>query len=75
MESPEQKDHSHYSAEVQEALRIYKSCERAYWDLIYRRQKENDFLQSPIQQAWNKFVKLRKEETGTGFYLPKQQDK
>ena len=61
--------HSHYSEKVQSALNVY----HMHWAEYHAHKKvniqENMHRLNKVQEAFDELVRLRKKETGTGFYL------
>jgi hypothetical protein len=67
------KDHSHYGAETQNLLKKYQEMWISYHNTTWINFKENSHRLDTIQAAWDALVKARKQETGSGFYLNKQE--
>jgi hypothetical protein len=67
------KDHSHYSQKTQDALFAFQSLWTSYSNLTWLQLRENAMRADAIQHAWDTLARARKEETGSGFYLSKQQ--
>lgn len=67
------KDHSHYGPKTQEALIVFQEMWKSYFNTTWINFKENAHRIDAIQAAWNALVKARIIETGTGFYLTKQE--
>lgn len=67
------KSHEHYGPEVQFALRRFIEVWGGARDLHLRRMRDNDFRLDTVQDAFNKLVRARVKETGTGFYLDSTQ--
>lgn len=67
------KQHDHYGAEVQEALRIWQDAWTTYFNSTRVQLKENPFRLDSVQSAFNRLIAARKKETGVAFYLTKQQ--
>lgn len=66
------RDHSHYGEETQLALQVFQEMWTSYFNTTWIDFKENAHRLDAIQTAWDNLVKARKKETGTGFYLTKQ---
>lgn len=69
------RDFSHYSPELQRALNHFRETYLSYMNMPWWRLKENPYRLDAVQEAWDAFVRLRKEETGTGFYVEPHIDK
>lgn len=69
----EPKDHDHYGPETQEALSIFQEMWTSYFNTTWINFKENTHRLDAIQSAWDNLAKARKAETGTGFYLTKEE--
>lgn len=61
--------HKHYSEETQKVLRNYQYNSIGMFLLARCDWAERVVRIESIQSAWNLFIKARKAETGTGFYL------
>lgn len=69
------KSHDHYGEETLAALALFHDMYLSYSKLAkYKMDDSSSNRLDTIQAAWNTFVRARKAETGTGFYLPKQED-
>lgn len=62
-------EHRHYSPGTQAALRNYQQNSIGMFFLHRCEWSERVVRLESIQAAWNLFIKARKAETGTGFYL------
>jgi hypothetical protein len=69
------KDHSHYSASTQAALRDFQSVWTSYSNMTWLQLRDNAFRVDSVQSAWNRLVRARKAETGSGLYLTPEQYK
>ncbi len=67
------KDHSHYGERVQEALLAFHDVWKSYSNMTWIQMRENTMRVDAVQAAWDRLAKARKEETGSGFYLDKNQ--
>lgn len=61
--------HHHYSEQTQKLLRNYQLNSIGMFFLSRCEWSERVIRIETIQSAWNMFIRARKEETGTGFYL------
>lgn len=68
------KDHSHYGPETLDALYAFQDAWKAYFNKTWISfQQESSFQLDSMQSAWNKLARERIKETGTPFYLTKEQ--
>ena len=68
------KSHDHYGPKVKDALKTFEDLFRTYYNTTKVDFKHsNAFRLDAVQAAWDALAKARKEETGTGFYLTKQE--
>jgi hypothetical protein len=67
------KDHSHYGEKTQEALLAFHDVWKSYSSMTWIQMRENAMRVDAVQAAWDRLVRARKEETGSGFYLNKDQ--
>jgi hypothetical protein len=63
-------NHRHYSKRVQELTRNFISMDRGYEKTCDKLMRHDGVRYSALQLAWDALVRARKNETGTGFYLP-----
>jgi hypothetical protein len=68
-----ERDHSHYGAETQLALQVFREMWTSYSNTTWIKMKENAYRLDSIQAAWDALAKARRLETGTGFYLTKEE--
>lgn len=66
-------NHRHYSEETQKALQHYQHNSIGMFFLHRCEWSERVVRLESIQAAWNLFIRARKAETGTGFYLDPQE--
>jgi hypothetical protein len=67
------KDHSHYGESVQIALLAFQNAWSSYEAMTWLQMRENPARIDSIQTAWNILVRARRSETGTGFFLNREQ--
>jgi hypothetical protein len=67
------KDHSHYGSEVQLALKHFQDIWKSYFNTTWMEMRQNSIRMDATQAAWDALARARKEETGSGFYLTKQE--
>jgi hypothetical protein len=68
-----EKDHSHYSSEVQLAVSAFRAAFLAYQKSRSYNLKESAYRLDSVQTAWDNLARARIAETGCGFYMtPKQ---
>lgn len=67
------KDHSHYGEETQDALLAFHDVWKSYSNMTWIQMRDNTMRVDAVQAAWDRLVKARKKETGSGFYLNKDQ--
>lgn len=65
--------HSHYSRRVKDALNEYHEKWAEYNSFKHINLIDNMHRQSAVQEAFDRLVSLRKEETGVGAYLNEEQ--
>lgn len=71
--SPEE-NHSHYNEEVKASLKIFQDALLSYYVYInFPFRHENYYRIDAVQDAWNALLKARKDQTGIGYYLTKEQ--
>lgn len=61
--------HHHYNENTQKLLRAYQISSIGMFLLSRCEWSERVIRIECIQSAWDAFIRARKEETGTGFYL------
>jgi len=69
------RDFSHYSPELQRALNHFREVYLSYMNMPWWRLKENPHRLDAVQEAWDTFARMRKVETGSGFYVEPHVDK
>jgi hypothetical protein len=69
------RDFSHYSPELIRAMNHFREVYLTYMNQPWWRLKENAHRLDSVQTAWDTFARLRKEETGSGFYTERYVDK
>jgi hypothetical protein len=67
------RDHSHYSDETRDALLAFQDAWTSYSNLTWLQLRDNAFRVDSVQAAWNRLARARKAETGSGFYMDRQQ--
>jgi hypothetical protein len=65
--------HSHYSAKTQAAVHAFQVCFASFQALKKSDWNAATYWSNEAQDAWNRLVKCRREETGQAFYLDSKQ--
>lgn len=67
--------HDHYGPNVKAALSGFIDAFNSYKIITGTSMKYSAFRLDTVQHCWDLLVKERRRETGTGFYLPPQENK
>lgn len=70
---PTDKDHSHYSPEVQFAVTAFRAAFLTYQKSRAYNFKESAYRLDSVQAAWDNLARARIAETGCGFYMTPEQ--
>lgn len=65
-------DHSHYGLGVQAALSHFRSCYAAHNRAMHYDFKDQGERHEALQEAFSNLCRMRRRETGFGFYLNKE---
>jgi hypothetical protein len=65
--------HLHYGPKTLAATRVFQRCFSSYQALKKSDWNAAIYWANESQEAWNKLVKCRQEETGHAFYLTPEQ--
>jgi hypothetical protein len=65
--------HSHYSSDVQSALKNYFCLLADYEAYKKINPHENMHRMAKVQSAFDELIKLRRKETGVGYYLNQEE--